>query len=130
MPTSILIFHLPSLIHRLGGERVQKAKLLAAESGCSLKRVRRSRHWQAVGTAAALYQFCQSLKQSEPEVMQYLIKKLDQALLGHQDKLESPQDRLIRIIQANPTITLAQIMELTNCSIAEARRARSSLDFL
>ncbi|ELV8662002.1 ribosome recycling factor, partial [Vibrio vulnificus] len=53
----LVVIALPSLIHRIGGEMTKHLKSVAAEHGCELKRVRRSRHWQIFGEALALQAF-------------------------------------------------------------------------
>ncbi|EKG2506605.1 ribosome recycling factor, partial [Vibrio vulnificus] len=45
----LVVIALPSLIHRIGGEMTKHLKSVAADHGCELKRVRRSRHWQISG---------------------------------------------------------------------------------
>ncbi|WP_414819983.1 ribosome recycling factor family protein [Shewanella colwelliana] len=58
------------------------------------------------------------------ERFSYLVQKVETALLQHTDKLESTDAKLIRLIHANPSITLAELMEHTQCTISEARLAR------
>ncbi len=58
----------------------------------------------------------------------YLIKKLETALLQHADKLEPLDAKLIRLITDNPAITLGELMQLTQCTITEARLARFQAD--
>ncbi|PMO59124.1 ribosome recycling factor [Vibrio breoganii] len=118
---------LPSLIHRVGGETVQSVKQLALKHECELKRVRRSRHWQVSGDAINIQALCSELSQ-QPDSVLFIIKKLNLALQLHQDKLESPTDRLKRLLTENPNMTLSELTEMTHCSVAEARRARFEVD--
>jgi uncharacterized membrane protein YqhA len=53
----------------------------------------------------------------------YLIKKIETALLGHADKLETLEAKLIRLIMQIPSITLSEWVLLTHCTEAEARVA-------
>lgn len=117
---------LPSLIHRIGRENVTQAQTLAKSYGCQLKRVRRSRNWQICGGAIDIQSFTKQLVNFEG--FRYLIQKIDTALLQHSDKLESIDAKLIRLIDNNPSITLAELMELTQCTITEARLARFQTD--
>ncbi|GAB7219904.1 hypothetical protein VcTj87_17250 [Vibrio comitans] len=64
----------------------------------------------------------------QPENVLFILKKLNLALQLHQDKLESPADRLKRLLTENPNMTLSELMEMTHCSVAEARRARFEVD--
>lgn len=128
---------LPSLIHRIGREAVKQAQVIATQYDCELKRVRRSRNWCIVGAAIKI-QSCSAHLQSEPLLAQqliandgqfgYLIKKLESALLQHADKLEPLDAKLIRLITDNPAITLGELMQLTQCTITEARLARFQAD--
>ncbi|MCU7986081.1 ribosome recycling factor family protein [Shewanella sp. SW24] len=123
---------LPSLIHRIGREAVKQAQAIAAQYDCELKRVRRSRNWCIVGAALKI-QSCTAHLQAEQLLMadgafRYLIQKLESALLQHADKLEPLDAKLIRFITDNPAITLGELMQLTQCTITEARLARFQAD--
>ncbi|KZK71448.1 ribosome recycling factor [Shewanella baltica] len=128
---------LPSLIHRIGREAVKQAQAIATQYDCELKRVRRSRNWCMVGGAIKI-QSCSAHLQVESLPAQhlttkdgqfgYLIKKLETALLQHADKLEPLDAKLIRLITDNPAITLGELMQLTQCTVTEARLARFQAD--
>lgn len=128
MSDKVITIALPSLIHRIGGEQTKKARSLADEFNCKLSRVRRSRNWQISGLAPNQAAFCKHIKSQTPEPMAYLIRKLDEGLEKHKDKLEPEEARLKRIIEENPNITLNELMAQTNCSISEARKARFDSD--
>lgn len=128
---------LPSLIHRIGREAVKQAQAIAAQYDCELKRVRRSRNWCIVGAAIKIQSCCARLQAEQLQAQQltakdgqfgYLIKKLESALLQHADKLEPLDAKLIRLITDNPAITLGELMQLTQCTITEARLARFQAD--
>lgn len=125
---------LPSLIHRIGRDTVKQAQAIAKQYDCELKRVRRSRNWCIVGGAINI-QSCTAHLQAEQLTNQtvegafrYLIQKLTTALLQHTDKLEPLEAKLIRLITENPAITLGELMQLTQCTITEARLARFNAD--
>lgn len=123
---------LPSLIHRIGREAVKQAQGIATQYDCELKRVRRSRNWCIVGAAVKI-QSCTAHLQAEQRLMadgafRYLIQKLESALLQYADKLESLDAKLIRLITDNPAITLGELMQLTQCTVTEARLARFQAD--
>ncbi|QQX82460.1 ribosome recycling factor family protein [Shewanella sp. KX20019] len=133
-----IIISLPSLIHRIGRETVNSAKVFAAQYHCELKRVRRSRNWQLSGEAIDIQSFArdlraESIKTGQREVgangeFHYLIKKIETALLGHADKLEPLAEKLARLISENPNITLAELVHITDCRMSEARTARFDAD--
>lgn len=123
---------LPSLIHRIGREAVKQAQAIATQYDCELKRVRRSRNWCIVGAAIKI-QSCSAHLQAEQRLMadgafRYLIQKLESALLQYADKLEPLDAKLIRLITDNPAITLGELMQLTQCTVTEARLARFQAD--
>ncbi len=124
MNSTKLTISLPSLIHRIGGEHAKRTKLLAAEKGCELKRIRRSRNWQISGEAMDLQRFSQHIKADESETLGFVINKMEVGLAAHQDKLEPLEAKLVRLVLQNPNMTLAELMAETNCTIAQARVAR------
>ncbi|MCL1065803.1 ribosome recycling factor family protein [Shewanella olleyana] len=137
--TELITIHLPSLIHRIGREAANQAKVIATKHGCELKRVRRSRNWSLVGEAIKVQSFntqlkttsleSTNLKPANREPFGYLNKKIETALLDHADKLEPLEAKLIRLITETPSITLAELIQLTQCTEAQARTARFEVEF-
>ncbi|MGR5237188.1 ribosome recycling factor family protein [Vibrio alfacsensis] len=127
--TSITI-PLPSLIHRVGGDQAKRAKAIAVEKKCEMKRIRRSRNWQIAGEALDLKAFLDHIKAEEPEPMRFVINKMEVGLAKHSDKLEPLEAKLIRLVLENPNITLAELMSETNCTISQARIARFEAEML
>ena len=120
---------LPSLIHRIGREAVKQAQAIVLQHDCELKRVRRSRNWCIGGQAIAIQHCVANLKaKGKADEFRFLIQKLETALLQHTDKLEPLEVKLIRLINENPSITLGELIQLTQCTIAEARLARFEAD--
>ncbi|OEF05304.1 ribosome recycling factor family protein [Vibrio genomosp. F10] len=130
MTDETVLVPLPSLIHRLGGERVKQLKYVASQYDCTLNRVRRSRHWQVTGTVSSLTQFLDVLKSLEEESLRSVIKQIESILVSSSLPLESMEARLIKIIDTHPSITLNELMQKTSCSLAQARRARFESDIL
>ncbi|HDY7860840.1 TPA: ribosome recycling factor family protein [Vibrio vulnificus] len=126
----LVVIALPSLIHRIGGETTKYLKSVAADHGCELKRVRRSRHWQIAGEALALQAFYDQVRRLEENSASYLVKKMQLALASHSEKLEPLEDKLQRLVMENPAITLAELMSQTHCSLSQARSARFSAEGL
>ncbi|EOK5762723.1 ribosome recycling factor family protein [Vibrio vulnificus] len=126
----LVVIALPSLIHRIGGELTKHLKSVAADHGCELKRVRRSRHWQISGEALALQAFYDQVRRLEGDSASYLVKKMQWALASHSEKLEPLEDKLQRLVMENPAITLAELMSQTHCSLSQARSARFSAEGL
>ncbi|MDV7102816.1 ribosome recycling factor family protein [Vibrio sp. TH_r3] len=120
----ILSIHLPSLIHRIGSKWVKQAQIVAQQHECQLKRVRRSRNWQIVGQASDVNRCLNKLKNNFDAEMSYLIKKIDTSLIENNFIDETLEQRLVRLITEQPTMTLSELMAQTNCSLLEARQAR------
>ena len=118
---------LPSLVHRVGREQLEIIRQWASEYGCTLKRVRRSRNWQLIGEPYEIAQLFAECRARSPETLKFVINKISPVLALHQDKLESVEDKLRRLIKENRSMTLAELCENTGCSIGEARRARFEL---
>ncbi|MBB1439911.1 ribosome recycling factor family protein [Shewanella sp. SG41-4] len=125
--TEDITIPLPSLIHRIGGEKAKQTKVIALQYSCELKRVRRSRNWVVTGDAINIQSFTEQLK-TQSDGFGYLIQKIETALLGHADKLEPLEAKLARLIKQTPGITLGELLQLTQCTMAEARVARSNAD--
>ncbi|CAM2774084.1 ribosome recycling factor family protein [Vibrio mytili] len=130
MSLNTLTIPLPSLIHRIGGEHAKRAKVIAVEKGCELKRIRRSRNWQISGEALNLKRVLDHLSVEESEAFGFMISKLEVGLSAHQDKLEPLEEKLVRLVLQNSNITLAELMAETNCTIAQARSARFEAELL
>ncbi|WP_050910864.1 ribosome recycling factor family protein [Vibrio campbellii] len=130
MQDTTITIPLPSFIHRIGGDHAKRAKAIAAENKCELKRIRRSRNWQITGEALDLKAFLDRIKVEEAEPMRFMVNKMEAGLAKHSDKLEPLEAKLIRLVMENPNITLAELMSETNCTIAQARTARFEAETL
>ncbi|EDP59584.1 ribosome recycling factor family protein [Vibrio sp. AND4] len=124
MTDSLISIPLPSLIHRIGGEHAKRAKIIAAQCKCQLKRIRRSRNWKIEGNALDIKAFLDLVRLQEAEGLHFVIQRLEIGLTKHSDKLEPLETKLIRLVCENPAITLAELMAETNCSLVQARTAR------
>ncbi len=126
MPTTdqAIAITLPSLIHRIGSDTVKRLKLQAQTFDCELKRIRRSRNWQLLGEAASMQKFVIQIKQTEYQVAEYLIRRVEAGLRLPSDKIEPIEVQLQRLVQQNPSITLAELMAATHCSLMQARADR------
>ena len=130
MQDTTITISLPSLIHRIGGDHAKRAKAIAAENKCELKRIRRSRNWQVTGEALDLKAFLDRIKIEEAESMRFMVNKMEAGLAKHSDKLEPLEAKLIRLVMENPNITLAELMSETNCTLIQARTARFEAEIL
>jgi len=125
--TEPIMTYLPSLLHRMDGASVKKAKRIIVDHGGVLKRIRRSRHWQLTCHVAALRKIVVMLITEYPEEMHFLINKINQQLAACEHLQETDVDRLHRLMEKNPNMTLVELIRLTGCTIAEVRAARFAL---
>ncbi|MCG7495275.1 ribosome recycling factor family protein [Vibrio sp. Of7-15] len=128
MTDTKITIQLPSLIHRIGGENAKIAKQLATGCECQIKRIRRSRHWQITGEPASLEKLMVTLAGFDAEAMRFIVKKLESGVALPLEKPETMEGVLKRLVSQNPNVTLAELMQKTNCSISQARAARFAVD--
>ncbi|AXN30729.1 ribosome recycling factor family protein [Vibrio coralliilyticus] len=129
MPSENLVVSLPSLIHRIGGDANKQLRIVAKQHDCELKRVRRSRNWQLIGQPEALLDLFNNLSEQSTE-FDFVLSKLNVQISQSVKPRESTEERLKRILLADPTITLTELMERTGCSLSEARTARFESEIL
>jgi len=86
---------------------------LAAQHGCSLKRIRRSKNWSLTGNQAQLVAVSEQLKQAKTA---WIVEAINKAL-------PKPTFDLTAIVQANPDITINRLIAETGCTLIEARAA-------
>ncbi|WP_428771595.1 ribosome recycling factor family protein [Vibrio sp.] len=114
----------PALIHRIGGDQVKLARQQAETCGCKLKRVRRSRNWQASGNIEQFSQWLEQLKQLQALELSYLINRIQSQLNDKREAIQPLPERLQQMVKQNPNLTLAEMMAETGCTMAQARQAR------
>ena len=102
---------LNSFVHRVS----DKSQLMAnaAECGCQLKRVRRSRNWMLVAQERQLVEFKTMLTHEKDGWIAIAIDKV----------LPKPVVCLASLLVATHSMTVAQLIMESGCSMAEARRA-------
>ncbi len=123
--TDIVIIAFPSFIRRVGGETAKALKAEASQQQCELKRIRRSRNWHLSGKVEDLDLFSQQLKGNElVQDYPFFVEKVIEGIGPYLQ--ESLPVRLAQLIANNPAITLAEMMEKTGCTIAQARLARDN----
>ncbi|WP_261886689.1 ribosome recycling factor family protein [Vibrio pomeroyi] len=102
---------LNSFVHRVSDKSQVMAN--ATECGCQLKRVRRSRNWLLVAQEQQLIEF-KTLLTNEKDG--WIAIAIDKAL-------PKPMVCLASLLAATPSMTVAQLVMESGCSMAEARRA-------
>ena len=113
---------LPSFLRKTMKAYALKAHIRSV--GCELHRVGRSRNWKLIATKEQFIKIIDLIEQSEEESWQWLAKFLSK----HQEAYT--MDELVFIAKQNSGITVNQLMALTDCTIAQARKVIDELEFL
>ncbi|NOH95956.1 ribosome recycling factor family protein [Vibrio sp. 99-70-13A1] len=109
---------LNSFVHRVH-DKEQVLDCASLES-CSLKRIRRSRHWLLTGSEEQLRKL-QSTLSDEHDL--WIKSAIDKALPIPIVCLES-------LLAETPNLTIKQLVSLSGCSLAEARLAMDEFEGL
>ena len=113
---------LPSFLRRVMKAYALKAKMRAI--GCQLNRIGRSRNWRLIATAEQINQVVHFIESEGEDSWLWLAKKLRQ----ENDKLS--HEHLLFIAKKNDNITVNELMSLTDCTVAEARKVIDELEWL
>ncbi|WP_299693756.1 ribosome recycling factor family protein [uncultured Vibrio sp.] len=103
---------LNSFVHRVSDK--SQVMAAAAECGCQLKRVRRSRHW--ILMAHQEHQLVEFKAMLTDDKDAWIVNAIDKVL-------PKPVVCLASLLAATPSMTVAQLVMESGCSMAEARRA-------
>lgn len=122
MITKELTIVLPSFLRRVMKAYALKAQMRAI--GCQLHRVGRSRNWRLTATAEQINQVIHFIESEGEDSWLWLAKKLRQ----ENDQLS--HDHLMFIAKKNSGITVNELMSLTDCTVAEARKVIDELEWL
>ena len=112
---------LPSFLRRV--LKAYALKALIRQQGCEINRIGRSRNWQLKATFEQLEQTISLIERSEETSWQWLATHLSK------QRKNLGFDMLLTIAQKKPEITVSELMQRTDCTIAEARRVIDTLEF-
>jgi hypothetical protein len=107
----MLSITLNSFVHRVPDKSVVLA--LAAQHGCQLKRIRRSRHWSLSGEEKQLRSL---MAHFDDEAHQWIVKAITLVL-------PKPTVSLAELLEKAPSMTVNQLVVAADCSLTEARQA-------
>ncbi|WP_448564375.1 ribosome recycling factor family protein [Thalassotalea ganghwensis] len=112
---------LPSFLRRILKAYALKAEIRA--QGCELQRIGRSRNWLLKATNEQLIAIIDIIETANEDSWLWLGK----LLRTHQESFSHQQ--LLAIAQKRPTITVTELMHVTNCTLAQARRVLDELEW-
>ena len=112
---------LPSFLRRV--LKAYALKSLIRAQGCELNRIGRSRNWQLKATFEQLEDTISVIEQSEELSWQWVAVHISKQSknLGF--------DMLLAIAKKKSGITVSELMQRTDCTIAEARKVIDVLEF-
>lgn len=112
---------LPSFLRRV--LKAYAIKTLIREQGCELNRIGRSRNWQLKATFEQLEQTISVIEASEEASWQWVATHLSK------QRKNLGFDMLVSIALKKPGVTVTELMQRTDCTIAEARRVIDTIEF-
>lgn len=112
---------LPSFLRRV--LKAYAIKALMREQGCEVNRIGRSRNWQLKATFEQLEATIAAIEASEEPSWQWLATHLSK------QRKNLGFDMLVSIALKKPGITVTELMQRTDCTIAEARRVIDKIEF-
>lgn len=112
---------LPSFLRRVLKAYALKAIIRA--QGCELSRIGRSRNWQLKATHEQISRVIQLIEEANEDSWLWLAKHLKacRQTLTHQ--------HLLAIARKRSNITINELMALTDCTVAQARKVLDELEW-
>ncbi|WP_085298642.1 ribosome recycling factor family protein [Cognaticolwellia mytili] len=112
---------LPSFLRRV--LKTSSIKTLIRQQGCDLNRIGRSRNWRLQATFEQLERTISAIEISEESSWLWVATHLSK------QRKNLSFDMLVTIAQKKPEITVTELMQRTDCTIAEARRVIDNIEF-
>jgi hypothetical protein len=119
--TNIPYIILPSFIRRV--LKAYAIKTLIRQQGCELNRIGRSRNWRLQATFEQLEQTINVIEASEEASWLWVATHLSK------QRKNLSFDMLVTVALKKPSITVTELMQRTDCTIAEARRVIDTIEF-
>ncbi|XQW86194.1 ribosome recycling factor family protein [Thalassotalea piscium] len=112
---------LPSFLRRVFKAYALKANIRA--QGCELNRIGRSRNWQLHATAEQISAVINLIEEANEESWLWVAKHLKtyRQALTHQ--------HLLTIAEKRSGVTVNELMALTDCTVAQARKVLDELEW-
>jgi len=98
-------------------------KAMIATTGAKLSRKGRSRNWLLELSQQQSIELISLITQSKHESWYWLVKKLDE------QKQSYSFDELLSLAQRQPSLTVTQLMSLSDCTLADARKVIDKLEW-
>jgi len=118
MPVNII---LNGFVRRTRNTEVLKEGIKA--TGATLLRKGRSRNWLLQADHGQVRNINRLIYQSEEDSWLWLAKKIND------EKPQLSRDELRGVVKQNPMMSVSQIVSLTDCSVAEVRKALDEVEW-
>ena len=112
---------LPSFLRRV--DKTAHLTNSFRDQGGELKRIGRTRHWQVYASREQIDATIKAIEASTEPSWQWLVTHLSKQ---HKDLAF---DMLLSIAEKKPAITVSELMQRTDCTIAQARKVIDTLEF-
>jgi len=113
---------LPSFLRRVLRAYALKAEIRTI--GCELARIGRSRNWQIKASPEEINNVICFIEKEGEDSWLWVAKKLKQ------DNQKLSHQHILKIAQMNKSITVNELMNKTDCTIAEARKVIDEIEWL
>jgi len=98
-------------------------KAIIRDSGAHLSRKGRSRHWILIADSAQIAKIIEQIDNSEQDSWRWL------ATLLREQRTMLTQEQILEHVKRNPAISTNQLIALTDCTLAQARKALDDMEW-
>lgn len=99
-------------------------KVIIRDSGAHLSRKGRSRNWMLIADASQIAKIVEDIEHAEQKSWQWV------ATLLRDQRQSLTQQELLNLVQRNPAISATQLIQLSDCTLAQARQVLDEAEFL
>lgn len=99
-------------------------KAIIRDSGAHLSRKGRSRHWMLIADASQITKIINDIEKTEQKSWQWIVTLL------RAQRQSLTQQELLSLVRRNPSISTTQLIQLSDCTLAQARKVLDDAEFL
>lgn len=99
-------------------------KAIIRDSGAHLSRKGRSRDWILIADAAQIAKIVELVEQAPQPSWQWFAKLL------REQREQLTHEQILELVQRNPAISTTQLITLTDCTLAQARKALDDVEWM
>lgn len=99
-------------------------KAIIRDSGAHLSRKGRSRNWILIADAAQIADIIEQVDSSEQASWQWF------STLLKEQRAQLTHEQILDLVKRNPAISTNQLITLTDCTLAQARKALDDVEWM